>query len=93
MAHVRSRANKRADRATGHCVMDLTESEHRKLDQLMDTILQAYADEEVSLLQARSAIVHVFTSLEIDNVAEVRSWLEPERVADWKSVCRDATGA
>jgi len=67
MAHVVSRSNKGADRATGHCVMDLTESEHRKLDQLIDTILQAYADEEVSLLQARSAIVHVITSLEIEN--------------------------
>ena len=63
-------------------------TDHRKLDQMIDSVFKAYADNEVSLAQAREAIAHVVTAAANDNEEEVRSWLEPERVAVWKEFCR-----
>ena len=63
-------------------------TDHRKLDQMIDSVFKAYANDEVSLPQAREAIAHVVTAAANDNEAEVRSWLEPERAAIWKEFCR-----
>lgn len=63
-------------------------TDHRKLDQMIDSVFKAYANDEVSLAQAREAIAHVVTAAANDNEEEVRSWLEPERVAVWKEFCR-----
>ena len=63
-------------------------TDHRKLDQMIDSVFKAYANDEVSLAQAREAIAHVVTAAANDNEAEVRSWLEPERAAVWKEFCR-----
>jgi hypothetical protein len=37
-------------------------TDHRKLDQMIDSVFKAYANDEVSLAQAREAIAHVVTA-------------------------------
>jgi endonuclease/exonuclease/phosphatase (EEP) superfamily protein YafD len=53
---------------------------------MIDSVFKTYANDEVSLAQAREAIAHVVTAEH--NEGEVRRWLEPERVAVWKEFCR-----
>ena len=55
---------------------------------MIDSVVKSYANDEVSLAQAREAIAHVVAAAANDNEGEVRSWLEPERVAVWKEFCR-----
>ena len=59
---------------------------------MIDSVFKAYANHEVSLAQAPEAIAHVVKAAANDaandNEGEVRSWLEPERVAVWKEFCR-----
>ena len=59
--------------------IELTEDDHHRLDEIIDTILKAFAENQVS-----SAIAQLFTAAAIGNEGEVRSWLTPERVAFWK---------
>jgi hypothetical protein len=64
--------------------IELTEDDHHRLDEIIDTILKAFAENQASLSHARSAIAQLFTAAAIGNEGEVRSWLTPERVAFWK---------
>ena len=54
------------------------------------SFLTAHAHGNVSLLQARAALAHVLTAAAIQNEAEVRAWLEPDRLARWKEECKRA---
>jgi hypothetical protein len=68
--------------------IELTENDHHRLDEIIDTILTAFAENEVSLSHARSAFAHLITAAAIGNEGEVRSWLTPERVAFWREIRR-----
>jgi len=71
--------------------LDMTESDHQKLDALIDGILNAYKDGEVTLEQARAALAHVICAAAVqDEPFEVRRWLEPERFDRWMEACRAA---
>jgi hypothetical protein len=70
--------------------IELTEDDHHRLDEIIDTILTAFAENQVSLSHARSAFAQLFTAAAIVNEGEVRSWLTPERVGFWKKTyCRE----
>ena len=72
--------------------IDLTEKDHRALDQSLDTILKAYAAGEDSLPAARYALAHIITAACIENEGEVRSWLKPEILQNWKAHASRAAG-
>lgn len=65
--------------------MKLSEKDHRALDATIDTILDAYKNDEVSLKAARGALAHVITAAAIGNETEVRGWLNPSTVENWKN--------
>lgn len=73
--------------------IELTENDHRWLGEIIDTILTAFAENEVSLSHARSAFAHLITAAAIGNEGEVRSWLTPERVALWQEMYCRAKGS
>lgn len=66
----------------------LSNKDHRKLDKSLDMILSSYANDEVSLLQARSILAHVITAATKDNEAEIRSFLDEHYMKRWKDACR-----
>ncbi len=72
--------------------ISFTTTDHRQLDRLIGSILEAFAAKEVTLPQAREAIAHVITAAAIGNEPEVRDWLGRERVGRWKKECQRATG-
>ncbi len=69
--------------------IDLKTADHRNLDKFLDAVLDHYKNGEVSQSQAREALAQVFTAAAIDNGGEVKSWLDPQRVKDWKQACDD----
>lgn len=68
--------------------MKLSEKDHRALDAVLDAILNAHKNDEVSLQAARGALAHVVTAAAIGNEGEVRGWLKPETIETWKSGVR-----
>jgi hypothetical protein len=67
--------------------LDLKQSDHKNLDKMLDAVLQAFKNNEVSLSQARETIAHVFTAAAIDNRAEIDTWLDPNQIARWIKEC------
>ncbi len=63
--------------------INLTEANHRAMNRLLDGILVAHSDGNVSLEQARAALAHVLTAAAIGNETELREWFEPERLQRW----------
>lgn len=69
--------------------LDMTETDHRRLDALLDGILSAHKNDEVTLEQARAALAHVLCAAAVTNEPmEVRRWLEPDRLERWLEECR-----
>lgn len=65
--------------------LKLTEADHRGLDKMLGTILDAFKNGDVSRSAAIGALAHVFTAAAIDNEGEVDSWLnKPEIIENWK---------
>ncbi len=67
----------------------LSSKDHRKLDKSLDTVLEAYANNEVSLLQARALLAHVITAVTKDNEAEVLSFMDEFYMKRWKETCNN----
>ncbi len=63
---------------------DLSETDHGRLDKMLDFILELYAEGEVSIEEARSALAHIVAAAAIDNEGEVLAWLNPEQLTHWK---------
>ncbi len=71
--------------------LEMTDDDHRKLDTLIDEILNAYKDGEATLNEARGALAHVICAAAVrDEPFEVRRWLEPETFVRWRENCRAA---
>ena len=70
--------------------IDLKKSDHRNFDKMIDAVLMAFKNNEVSLAQARGAVAHVFTAAALDNKTEIDTWLDPDQIARWIKEC-DAT--
>ena len=64
--------------------INLSKADHKSLDRMLDGILNAFKNNEVTLPQARGALAHVFTAAAIGNETEVRSWLTPEVMNQWR---------
>ncbi len=60
--------------------MQLSEDDNEKLDRLLDGILSAYKDRQISLFDA----AHVFTAAAKQREGEVRGWLKPQTLQHWK---------
>ena len=71
--------------------LEMSESDHRAVDALLDGILEAYKNDEVTLGQAREVLAHLLYAGSVrDNPYEFRDWLKPERLSKWKEECRAA---
>jgi hypothetical protein len=57
---------------------NLSNKDHRRLDEMLGAIIDAHTNGEVSRSEAIGALAHVFTAAMIDNEGEVLSWLKPE---------------
>jgi cell division inhibitor SulA len=64
--------------------IQLSSADHRKLDALLNAVLEAHAGGEITVDQARSALAHVFTAAATGNEGEVRTWLKPETREEWR---------
>jgi hypothetical protein len=70
---------------------ELTAKDHAKIDRIVETVLQAYAQAEVTLLQAQYLIGNLIAAGARNDGAELREWIDdPERVNRWKEECRAA---
>ena len=70
---------------------ELTAKDHAKIDRIVETVLQAHVQAEVSLLQAQYLIGHLIAAGARNDGAELREWIDhPERVTRWKEECRAA---
>ena len=69
--------------------INLSNKDHRKLDKSLDIVLDAYASNEVSLLQARSLLAHVITAATKDNEAEIISFMDEHYMKRWKENCKN----
>lgn len=65
-----------------------TEADREMLDRMIEGILLAFDDEEVSLSQATAVIAHIVTAAATSIEMEVRDWLDPTRLVHWKEECR-----
>jgi len=76
----------------GTMTIKLSTKDQRAMDATLDTILEAYKSGEVSLLAARGALAHVLTAAAIGNETDVRGWLTPETLSEWKKQARNTKG-
>jgi len=65
--------------------ISLSKADHKKLDVTINAILEAYGSGKASLGEARGALAHIIAAAAIGNESELRGWLKPDTVADWKS--------
>ncbi len=68
--------------------IQITQGDHTKLDALLEGVLDAVANGEVSKDQAVEALGHVITAAAIDNTAELQDWIGPDRINKWKQLCK-----
>ncbi|MBV9064320.1 MAG: hypothetical protein JO004_00965 [Methylobacteriaceae bacterium] len=54
----------------------LKTADHRQMDAFLDSILKAYKDGTLSLLQARASLAHLITAGVIDNEGEFKKFIE-----------------
>ena len=62
----------------------LSNKDHRKLNKSLDTVLEAYANNELSLIQARAILAHVITAATKDNEAEILTFMDEFSIQSWK---------
>lgn len=62
----------------------LSEKDHRAMNVTLDAILLLHSEGKVTLGEARGALAHVVTAAAIGNEGQLRGWLKPETVAEWK---------
>jgi hypothetical protein len=67
--------------------IELSDADHDCLTVLVNTILDARADQRITRLDAMSALAHVITAAAIGNERELRGWLEPPTVSTWIRAC------
>ena len=67
--------------------VEFSTEDHRKIDTALDGVLDAYHQGRVTREQAREALAHVITAAAQGNEAEVRDWIEPDRLDRWKKLC------
>jgi hypothetical protein len=65
--------------------LELSEADHRRLDKLLDNVLEAYAKEEVTLNEARGLLAHVFAGAAIDERRTLDDWFKPKSFTKWKA--------
>jgi len=66
----------------------LSNKDHGALDVTLDAILEAHASGAVSLGAARGALAHMIAAAALGNESELRGWLKPDLIADWKKNAR-----
>lgn len=71
--------------------LEMTDDDHRKLDVLIEKILDAYKDGEVTPGQAREVLAHLICAGAVrDEPFVIRDWLRSETFDRWKEKCRAA---
>lgn len=63
--------------------IDLTETDHNRMDAFLEYVLDAYADEEVSRSSAVAVLAQVISAAAIDNHGEVLAWFDPDQHQRW----------
>lgn len=72
---------------------ELKPTDQEKLTATVSSVLDAYSSGEVSRAQAEYFLCHLIELAGRGNEAEVRDWLRPDRVRDWKKDCASANGS
>lgn len=61
----------------------LTETDHNRMDEFLEYVLDAYAGEEVSRSSAVAVLAQVISAAAIDNHGEVLAWFDPDQYQRW----------
>lgn len=65
----------------------LSSEDQHKLTALIPGAIAAVETEQALRMQAVEMLAHVVTDAATDNKAEVREWLEPNRLIAWRRAC------
>jgi hypothetical protein len=64
--------------------INLSEADHLELNALLDSLLTAHAEGDISQSDARAALAHVIAAAALGNEGEFRSWPKPETCQEWR---------
>jgi hypothetical protein len=67
-----------AQKRSKKLAFNLSNKDHRRLDEMLGAIIDAYFNGEVPRSEAIGALAHIFTAAMVDKEGEVLGWLDPE---------------